>query len=51
MDEKGLPSNCEERVKICKKILDVAESYGIEKKQYNNRLSYPHSISKSIPGF
>lgn len=31
MDEKGLPSNCEERVKICKKILDVAESYGIEK--------------------
>lgn len=31
MDENGLPSTCEDRVKICKKILDTAEGYGIDK--------------------
>lgn len=31
MDENGLPSSWQERCDICKKILDVAKSFGIDK--------------------
>lgn len=31
MDENGLPTSCEERVRICKKILDVASDFGIDR--------------------
>ena len=32
LDENGIPDKAEDRVKIARKILDCAESYGIEKK-------------------
>lgn len=31
IDEKGLPKTCEERIKICEKIIGTAEKYGIDK--------------------